>query len=191
MVVESIDRFINPVEIDFNKALVVAVLGIIVNGASVFILDDSSNHHHDHHHKHDHNLRAAYLHVLADALTSVFAIVALLCGKYLGANWMDPAMGFVGAFLITRWSLGLLMQNSQILLDKQLPEEHLLALRDAIEVDENDKVTDLHLWQIGPGIHAAEITLTSTEPRPANDYRNRLPVSLNIVHCTFEIHRQE
>mgnify|MGYP005851822403 CR=1 FL=1 len=116
---ESIHRFIEPVPIRFNSAILVAVVGLVVNGLSVFILGDRGHghnhhqddgHHHDHHH--DHNLRSAYLHVLADALTSVLAIAALLAGKYLGWNWMDPAMGIVGAILVARWSLGLIRQTS-------------------------------------------------------------------------------
>ena len=119
MVSESIHRLITPVEISFNQAIGVAVLGLIVNGASVFILGHEEHHHHGHDHghdhgHHDHNLRAAYLHVLADTLTSLLAIVALLAAKYYGWIWMDPVMGIVGAVLITKWSMGLLKQLSLI-----------------------------------------------------------------------------
>ncbi len=110
MAFESVVRLFNPVEIAFNQAIFVAVLGLIVNGASVFILDVGHDHEHDHHghdHHHDHNLKSAYLHVLADALTSLLAIFALLIGKYFGAVWMDPVMGIVGAILVARWSIGL------------------------------------------------------------------------------------
>ena len=116
MVTESLHRLVSPVPISFNQAIIVAVLGLLINGASVFILGNGDGHHHhgdDHdHHHHDHNLRAAYLHVLADALTSVLAIVALLLAKYYGLIWMDPIMGVVGAILVTKWSLGLLRQTS-------------------------------------------------------------------------------
>ncbi len=141
---ESVNRLFNPVEIGFNQAIVVAVLGLIVNGVSMVVLGGHHDHdHHDdqHHHDHghtDHNLRAAYLHVLADALTSVLAIFALLMGKYLGLNWMDPVMGIVGAILVARWSLGLMRDTSGILLDHQAPAPMLEQTRAAIEsVDDN------------------------------------------------------
>ena len=131
---ESVERLIEPVPIAFNRALLVAVVGLLVNGLSVWILGIESGHTHDHsheddtnngdnhhHHDHDHNLRSAYLHVLADALTSLFAIFALLAGKYLRWNWLDPVMGIIGAMLVARWSLGLLRTTSRILLDRQGP----------------------------------------------------------------------
>ena len=128
---ESVNRLFNPVEIAFNQAIVVAVLGLIVNGFSMFMLGVHHDHDHGHAHQHtdshhhshahpDHNLRAAYLHVLADALTSLLAIFALLAGKFLGLNWMDPAMGIVGATLVARWSIGLIRDTSGILLDHQV-----------------------------------------------------------------------
>ncbi len=181
---ESIHRFIEPVPIAFNSAILVAVVGLAVNGASVFILGDhghSHGHEHDHgehhdhghdhahgnhhDHHHDHNLRSAYLHVLADALTSVLAIAALLAGKYLGWNWMDPAMGIVGALLVARWSLGLIRQTSAVLLDQQ-NDEAAEQIRAALEADGRTRVSDLHVWSIGPGLHAAEIVLASDVPAP-------------------------
>ncbi|MGE5797897.1 MAG: CDF family Co(II)/Ni(II) efflux transporter DmeF, partial [Ignavibacteria bacterium] len=125
---ESINRFFNPVEIIFNQAITVAVIGLIVNAISVWILghnDDEKEHHHSKHsHEHsDHNLRAAYLHVLADALTSLLAIFALSAGKFLGFIWMDPLMGIAGAILVSRWSWGLLKDTTNTLLDKQAPVE--------------------------------------------------------------------
>ena len=184
MAVESVLRFINPVVIDFDKALVVAVLGLAVNGASVVLLGHG---HEDHDHKHDHNLRAAYLHVLADALTSLFAIVALLAGKYLGASWMDPFMGLVGAVLITRWAIVLLRDSSQVLLDKQLSERQLSELRAAVEIEGKDRISDLHLWRIGPGIHAAEFVVISSDPKSPEEYRQRIPHEMSIVHTAIEI----
>ena len=194
MAVESFMRFITPVTIDFNKALVVAVLGLVVNGVSMMLLGhDHDDHVHDHeheqehHHQQDHNLRAAYLHVLADALTSVFAIIALLAAKYLGAGWMDPMMGVVGAALVTRWSVILLRESSQILLDKQLSEHQLTELRTAIETQGKDRVADLHVWRIGPGIHAAEFVVVSNDPRPPAEYRQRIPSKMSIVHTSIEV----
>ena len=191
MAVESIMRFITPVPIDFNKALVVAVLGLAVNGASVLLLGHGHDDHaHEHHHKHDHNLRAAYLHVLADALTSLFAIVALLGGKYLDAVWMDPFMGIVGAVLVTRWAVSLLRESSQVLLDKQLSEHQLRELRTAIEIRGQDRISDLHLWSIGPGIHAVEFVVVSNDPRSPDEYRRRIPDHMSIVHASIEVNTE-
>ena len=193
---ESVNRLFNPVEIGFNQAIVVAVLGLIVNGASMLVLGGHHDHDHDHHddqHHHDHghtdhNLRAAYLHVLADALTSVLAIFALLMGKYLGLNWMDPVMGIVGAILVARWSLGLMRDTSSILLDHQAPAVMLEQTRAAIEnVDEN-RIADLHIWSIGPGIYSATLTVVSDSPRPPEYYKGLIPKDLGIVHTIVEVH---
>jgi cation diffusion facilitator family transporter len=197
---ESINRFFNPVDIAFNQAIVVAVLGLIVNGASMIML---GGHHHDHDHDHDHqhtdthhhghahadhNLRAAYLHVLADALTSLLAIFALLTGKYLGLNWMDPAMGIVGAILVARWSLGLIRDTSGILLDHQAPGVMLEQTRTAIESVDDNRITDLHIWSIGPGIYSATITVVSDIPKSPEYYKNLIPKDLGIVHTIVEVH---
>jgi len=190
MAVESLVRFITPVSIDFNKALVVAVLGLAVNGASVLLLGHGHGDH-EHHHKHDHNLRAAYLHVLADALTSVFAIIALLAGKFLSAVWMDPFMGLVGAVLVTRWAISLLWESSQVLLDKQLPEHQLTELRTALETRGKDRISDLHLWRIGPGIHAAEFVVVSNDPKSPEEYRQRIPSEMAIVHASIEVNSED
>jgi cation diffusion facilitator family transporter len=194
MVVESTDRLLNPVSIAFENALLVAVVGLIVNGLCAWILvaspgDHHGQDHHHHHHHHDHNLRAAYLHVLADALTSLLAIAALLAGKYFGASWLDPTMGIVGALLVARWSLGLITDSSRVLLDRQVDDGFEIELRDALEAGTGDRIADLHCWVIGPGIHAAEIVLVSDEPSDPSHYRSRIPEHLNIVHATIEVHR--
>ena len=193
MVTESTDRLINPLSIAFDQALIVAVVGLIVNGASAWILMSTPHEHghsHDHHnHHHDHNLRAAYLHVLADALTSMLAIGALLAGKYLGANWLDPAMGFVGAGLVASWSFGLIRDSSRVLLDKESNAEMADELRQSIEGDSSDRVADLHYWSIGHGIYAAEITVVSDNPAEPDHYKSLIPDHLNIVHATIEVHR--
>ena len=147
-------------------------------------------HHDDHeHHGHDHNLRAAYLHVLADAATSLLAIVALLAGKYMGAFWLDPVMGLVGAALVTRWSYGLIRETSGVLLDKQTEEHKAVALRKSIEERSTDRVTDLHIWNIGHNIFAAEIALVGDNPNTPDHYKSLIPSNLKIVHATVEIHR--
>lgn len=194
MVIESTDRLINPLSIAFDQALIVAVIGLVVNGVSAWVLvstphEHGHSHGHDHHHGHDHNLRAAYLHVLADALTSLLAIGALLAGKYFGANWLDPVMGIVGAALITRWSFGLIRDSSRVLLDNQVEEDHLAELQASIESDSSDRVTDLHVWSIGHGIFAAEIGIVSDNPRSPREYKSLIPEKLKIVHASVEVHR--
>ena len=194
MVTESASRFINPVAISYDQALVVAVLGLIVNGLSAWIFAATPHDHHDHHdhghaHHHDHNLRAAYLHVLADALTSVLAIVALLAAKLYGVNWLDPFMGIVGAALVSRWSYGLIRDSARVLLDRQADETRVAAIRDALESGSGDRITDLHCWSIGPGIFAADIAIVSDNPKSPDDYRSRIPAVLGIVHVTVEVHR--
>jgi cation diffusion facilitator family transporter len=189
---ESVNRLFSPVEIAFNQAIAVAVLGLIVNGASMFMLGGHHHgHDHDHPHRHahaDHNLRAAYLHVLADALTSLLAIFALLAAKFLGLNWMDPLMGIVGATLVARWSLGLIRDTSGILLDHQAPGDMLEQTRAAIEAVDNNRITDLHIWSIGPGIYSATITVVSDTPRPPEHYKNLIPKELGVVHTIVEVH---
>jgi len=184
MVIESVGRFIQPVAISFDGAIFVAIIGLVVNGVSAWILGDAGHDHghshgHDHghhHHHHDHNRRAAYLHVLADALTSVLAIVALLAGKYAGWNWMDPMMGIIGAILVTRWSWHLLKETSKVLLDEQ-HQDMEETVRQAVE-DDDAKVSDLHVWAIGPNIHAAIVSVVSHQPESPTVYKKRIQ-----AHC--------
>ncbi len=193
-----------PVAIAYNQAIFVAVIGLLVNGLSVLILaiphdhhhhdhhhhdhHYHDHHHHDHHHGRDHNLHGAYLHVLADSLTSVLAIAALLTGKYFGAIWMDPAMGIVGAALVAQWSWNLLRNTSQVLLDRQAPETVRNTVCEAIEVDDEDRIADLHVWSIGPNIYAADITVVSHDPKLPDTYKAMIPQELGIVHVTVETH---
>lgn len=200
MVWESANRLIAPTSISFNWAIAVAVVGLIVNAACALILasgghshdddqrhDQSSRSHVEHHHHEDHNLRSAYLHVLADALTSILAIAALLSAKYAGLIWMDPVMGFVGAALVGRWSFGLIGMTSSVLLDHQASVPVRQRIRDAIESRDGDRVSDLHVWSIGPGIYAAEIAVSASAPRSPADYRKRLPADAGLAHVTIEV----
>jgi cation diffusion facilitator family transporter len=193
---ESVERLIAPVSIQFDQAIVVAVLGLIVNGVSVFILSHKGEvGHHDqehgrsHGHKHDLNLRAAYLHVLADALTSLLAIGALLAGKYFGLFWLDPVMGIVGAILVARWSVGLLVTTARVLLDHQGPLELRDEIREALEKEGQTSVADLHLWLIGPGIYSLAVTIVAADPKPADHYRRLLLREHGLLHATIEVVR--
>lgn len=191
MAFESFKRLFNPTEIAFNSAILVACVGLLVNGVSAFILGD--NHHHDHghghghdHHHQDHNLRSAYLHVLADAVTSLAAIGGLLAGKYFGLIWMDPIMGLVGSVLVGSWSIGLLRQTSTQLLDHQADEGTLEEIKTMVETGGHARVTDLHVWQIGPGIFSVILVVISDGTYSADDFRNQLDKE-KFPHVTIEM----
>lgn len=199
---ESFLRFTSPVPIDFTQAIAVAAIGLAVNLASAWLLRDDHDHHHGHnhhqghdnhdHHHHgrtarDHNLQAAYLHVLADALTSVLAIVALLAGSFYGWIWLDPAMGIVGAIIIARWSWGLVRDAGGVLLDYIPPGEDLpSAIRQAVEM-EGGRITDLHIWQLGPGHHGAIVSIVTPEPKAPSHYREKLTQFATLSHITIEV----
>lgn len=199
---ESAWRFASPVAIDFSQAILVAVIGLVVNLVCAYLLrDDHSHHHghgHHHHHDHDHghehehrgrdnNLRAAYLHVLADALTSVLAIAALVLGSLFGWIWLDPAMGIVGALVIARWSWGLIRDAGAVLVDYSGDTGEIEAeIREALE-DGATEILDLHLWQLGPGHYGAIVSLASKLPEPLASYRERLRPVHEISHLTIEV----
>ena len=148
--------------------------------------------HHDHatHTKgSDHNLKAAYLHVLTDALTSVFAIVALLAAKYFGWIWADPLMGVVGAIMVARWSFGLVSSASKVLLDHQMPLEVRSKVVGILESYKDTRVSDFHLWSIGPGIYSANLTVVTQYPDSPNKYKTMIPSNLGVVHTTVEVHQ--
>jgi len=190
MIVESCQRFLNPVHIGFNEAIIVAIVGLLVNILSVWVLQGDNHHHHDHHHghHHDHNLKAAYLHVLADALTSVLAIIALLAGKYLGLAFLDPVMGLVGGVLVGSWAWGLLKSSGLILLDGYHDDKTKESIIKAIEDDQDAKIVDLHLWKLSSNSLGALITLVASTPRSAEEYRNRLGQIPHLDHITIEAH---
>ncbi|MGD8285898.1 MAG: CDF family Co(II)/Ni(II) efflux transporter DmeF [Desulfobacterales bacterium] len=193
--VESFQRLITPKTILFNQAIAVAVVGLIVNLVSAFLLQNKHHHGHKHdsgkHHHHDHNLRAAYLHVLADALTSVLAIIALLTGKIFGWIWMDPVMGIVGATVITKWSYGLLIDTGKILLDRDVNQEAVDEIRSKIESDSDTKVTDIHVWRVGSHHLSALISLVTHYPKSPDHYKNLLLEYDEIVHVTIEVNACE
>lgn len=196
MGMESLQRLISPHTIHFDQAIAVAVIGLLVNLASAWLLHGGTGHGHSHadghhhghaHAHHDHNLRAAYLHVLADALTSLLAIVALGGGKYFGWVWMDAAMGLVGAALITRWGYGLLRETSAVLLDS-VPDKDIPArVRKRIEADADNRIADLHIWQLGPMKYGAIISLVTHAPRSPEYYKGLLDDLEELRHVTIEV----
>lgn len=193
MALESVLRMLEPQAIHFNEAIAVAVVGLLVNLASGWILHSHHDHHdhddgpHDEHHHHDHNLRAAYLHVLADALTSVFAIIALVAGKYFGWVWLDPVMGLVGAAVITRWSYGLVRDTGHILLDGTVDERTHTAIRAAIEHNSPDRIVDLHVWYVSPRQLSATLAIVSPAPQPPEHYKHRLARIPQLSHLIIEV----
>ena len=204
MLLESLFRLFNPEMIQFNQAIAVAVIGLIINIVSAFLLKDhhhhdhhhgheehDHHHHHDehenhHHHDHDHNLKAAYLHVLADAMTSLLAIITLLAGKYYGWHGLDPVMGIVGAVIITRWSLSLIKQTSPILLDNNIQQSTMEKIKMTLENDE-DKITDLHVWKISGNHYAAIISVVSSNAKSSEVYKGKLIDFEELTHISIEV----
>jgi cation diffusion facilitator family transporter len=188
---ESILRLFKPVTINYPEATAIAGVGLIVNLASAWLLQDENDHEHAdvaHYHAHDHNLRSAYMHVLADALTSVLAITALLFGWAYGSSVADPMVGIVGAVVIANWALALLRASGAVLLDT-LPNAELVSLiRRRIEV-ERDRCADLHLWRLGPGHAGVVLSVVSDDPQPPDAYKARLEGLAGLSHVTVEVHR--
>jgi cation diffusion facilitator family transporter len=197
--VESIQRLVSPQPIRFNEAIVVAFIGLVVNVISAFLLQEKHQHHrghetHSHMHKkefRDHNLRAAYFHVLADALTSLLAIIALFTGKAFGWVWMDPIMGIVGALIISRWSYGLLIDSGKVLLDRDVNPEAVEEIRAVIEADSDNQVSDLHVWRVGTHHLAAIISVVTHFPKPPEHYKKLLSDFDDIAHVTVEVNACE
>ncbi len=191
---ESLKRLSVPVQIQFNEAIGVAVLGLAVNLLCAFLLNAGHSHDHDNHdgdHRHDHNLQAAYLHVLADALTSFLAIFALLTGKHFGWVWMDPLMGIVGALVIIRWSYHLLSSTSKILLDRETVPHLAEKIRTTIEADADNLVADLHVWQVSPHNLSVILTVVTHFPQEPDHYKALLQDFIGEAHITVEVQKCE
>lgn len=200
MIVMSVERFLNPLVIRYNEALIVAMLGLSVNIICALILGSGHNHGHEHdhdevvhNHVHEHgrdmdlNLKSAYLHVVADALTSILAIAALLGAKYLKLTWLDPAMGILGAFLILRWAFLLLRDTSRILLDWHGDLSVTKSIREIIEQDSDSKVSDLHIWQVSEGRYACIVSVITGSGRTYSYYKRLLDSVPGLVHVTVEV----
>ena len=200
MAVESVARLISPQDIRFDQAIAVAVLGLVVNIVSAFMLGGA--HHHDHHHHghshgraHDHghhhhqdqNLRAAYLHVLADALTSVLAIVALLLGRSLGWVWLDPIMGIVGAVIILKWAIGLGKDTAAVLLDRMTEQDARQNIIRAIEHGSDDRIADLHVWRLNSNQLSAIVSVVTHDARTPDHYKAAIARHAKLAHLTVEV----
>ena len=211
MAFESILRLWQPADIGFDQALWVAVIGLLVNLASAFLLREHHDHGHGHphgsvhaHHDHDRehagmispadggrdlNRHAAFIHVLADALTSVAAIVALLGGKYFGWNWLDPLMGLVGALIIGIWARGLLLDTARVLLDREMDDPLVEEVREALAEEADAELVDLHLWRVGQAQYACIVSLVTHGEGSADGYKARLREFSQLVHVTVEVNR--
>lgn len=193
--IESVIRLFEPMQVQFGMATLIAVIGLIVNIVSALLLAGGGHDHgHGHGHSHDHhghshgednNLRAAYVHVLADAVTSVLAIVALLAGKYLGWVWLDPVMGIVGAIVIARWAWSLMRDTASVLLDKT--DDHVAEeIRELLDQAGKLQITDLHVWRVGPEARAAIVSVHGSSEFSADDVRAVLKPVHEVTHLTVE-----
>ena len=201
MGIESITRLLQPAPIRFDEAIPVAVLGLGVNVLSAWLLAGGHDHSHDHGHEHSHahggghahhdlNLRSAYLHVVADAATSVLAIIALVGGKYLGAHWLDPVMGIVGTVLVGRWAIGLLRDTGRVLLDAEMDAPVVQEVRDVIAtLPGTPQLRDLHVWRVGRGKYACIVHLAGAQALHAAEVRDALAIHDDLVHVTVEFER--
>ena len=205
MLFESVARLLDPSPIHYQQAIGIALLGLLVNLACAWLLRDDQGHHHGHAHHHDHhqghdhdahphdhghqdlNLRAAYLHVLADAATSVLAIIALVGGMLWGADWLDPLMGMAGAVLVAVWARGLLRDTGRVLLDAEMDAPLVAEIREVIAELPDAEIRDLHVWRVGQVQYAAVLSLRMAVPVPAQAIRERLAIHEELVHLTIEI----
>ncbi len=193
MLYQSVDRLMDPTPIQYDQAIIVAILGLLVNVACAWLLKDG-HHHHAHsdddyeHHHHDLNLRAAYLHVVADALTSLLAIVALFGGKIWGANWLDPMMGIVGATLVSIWAVGLIRDTGSILLDAEMDKPFAETIKSSVADAAADvEVTDFHLWRVGKQHYACIVSVSSDHAVTPDQVKSWLDGREELVHVTVEV----
>lgn len=189
MVYESVHRLIDPVAIRYNEALLVAVVGLVVNVVSAFALKEDHAHDHEHH-EHDLNLRAAYLHVMADALTSITAIIALVFAKYKGWMFLDPLMGIVGAVVISVWAYNLIRDTGRVLLDYNKDCGVTSGIMHVLDTHQYGSLDDLHVWRLGPGHYSAVLSLRTHKDITPDSVKNELSHIPHLSHITVEINKE-
>ena len=194
MLFQSVERLITPAPIHYQQAIAIAAVGLLVNLVCAWLLKDGHSHHddhdehHDHHHHHDLNLRSAYFHVVADAATSVLAILALTGGMFWGADWLDPVMGIVGAGLVAVWAYGLLRDTGRILLDADMHAPIVAEIREVIASSPiYTEISDLHVWRVGKGKYACILSLVTAEDASPEHFKEQLSIHEELVHITVEV----
>lgn len=196
MAFHSIQRLFSPVQIHYNEAIPIAILGLLVNLICAWLLHDGDHHHH--HHAHDHasevhshhhdlNQKAAFMHVVADAVTSIFAIIALIFGKYLGWDFLDAALGIVGSILVAKWALSLMQETGKTLLDAEMDHHVVDEIREVLAELPHTTLTDLHVWKVGKGKFSCILALETTVGLTADRVRAMLSIHEEIVHVSVEI----
>lgn len=201
MLYQSLERLISPTPIRYDQAIAIAAVGLLVNLACVWLLKDGPADHHDHDHRHEHgshnhhhdlNLRSAYLHVAADAATSVLAIVALFGGKFWGAEWLDPVMGMLGAGLVAVWAYGLLRDTGRVLLDAEMDTPVVAEIREVIKaIPIQTDITDLHVWRVGKGKYACILSLVTADAAEPSYFKQQLGIHEELVHITVEVNARQ
>ncbi|MBI2728486.1 MAG: CDF family Co(II)/Ni(II) efflux transporter DmeF [Polaromonas sp.] len=203
MLYQSVERLISPSTIHYDQAIAIAIVGLLVNLACAWLLKDGHGHshgshhapdgheHHSHGHHHDLNLRSAYVHVIADAATSVLAIVALIGGKVWGASWLDPVMGIVGAGLVAVWAVGLLRDSGRVLLDAEMDAPVVAEIREVIDASPvAATISDLHVWRVGKGMYACIVSLVTTADASPDYFKKQLQIHEELVHISVEVNRR-
>ena len=203
MLYQSVERLISPSSIHYDQAIAIAIVGLLVNLACAWLLKDGHGHshgshhapdgheHQSHGHHHDLNLRSAYVHVIADAATSVLAIVALIGGKVWGASWLDPVMGIVGAGLVAVWAVGLLRDSGRVLLDAEMDAPVVAEIREVIDASPvAATISDLHVWRVGKGMYACIVSLVTSADASPDYFKKQLQIHEELVHISVEVNRR-
>ncbi|MNG61364.1 Cadmium, cobalt and zinc/H(+)-K(+) antiporter [compost metagenome] len=198
MAFQSIERLFNPVDIHYNQAIPIAILGLVINLICAWLLHDGHHHHHHHHHHHEHenehahthhdlNQKAAFMHVVADAVTSIFAIIALCAAKYLDWGFLDAVLGILGSILVAKWAIGLIQETGKTLLDAEMNHPVVEEIREVIAEFPQAEITDLHVWKVGKGKFSCILALVTDAELNADQVREALSIHDEIVHISVEI----
>ena len=196
MAFQSIERLFNPVDIHYNQAIPIAILGLVINLICAWLLHDGHHHHHHHHHEHENehahthhdlNQKAAFMHVVADAVTSIFAIIALCAAKYLDWGFLDAVLGILGSILVAKWAIGLIKETGKTLLDAEMNHPVVEEIREVIAAFPQAEITDLHVWKVGKGKFSCILALVTDAELNADQVREALSIHDEIVHISVEI----